>query len=82
MLTSRKLLNYSLSLGLFLGLITGHADAVETSKSISGQSRRLHRIEQPLFLRIGVTLGGSALIGLELWWFQFSHTKTQQNKMR
>ena len=36
------------------------------------------RIEQPISLKIGVTLGGLALIGTELWWFLFSKTKSQQ----
>ena len=36
------------------------------------------RIEQPIGLKIGVTLGGLALIGTELWWFVFSKTKSQQ----
>ena len=35
-------------------------------------------IEQPIGLKIGVTLGGLALIGTELWWFVFSKTKSQQ----
>ena len=35
-------------------------------------------IEQPLGLKIGVTAGGLALIGLELWWFLFSKTQAQK----
>ena len=27
------------------------------------------RLEQPLGLKVGVAIGGLALIGLELWWF-------------
>jgi plastocyanin domain-containing protein len=36
------------------------------------------RIEQPLGLKMGVTVGGLGLIGLELWWFLFSKPKSQR----
>ena len=39
------------------------------------QVTQFRRIEQPLGLKIGVTAGGLALIGLELWWFIFSKTR-------
>ena len=42
------------------------------------QTKQFQRIEQPIGLKIGVTLGGLALIGTELWWFVFSKTKSQQ----
>ncbi|MBW4690317.1 MAG: hypothetical protein KME27_00975 [Lyngbya sp. HA4199-MV5] len=38
----------------------------------------LHRLEQPLGLKIGVAVGGAALIGLELWWFMFSKKQVQK----
>ena len=41
---------------------------------------RFQSIEQPLPLKIGVTLGGMALIGLELWWFLGSQTQAQTAK--
>ena len=82
MLTGRKRLNFFLSLGLMLSLATSPADAVHTPESASGQGAQLHRIEQSPSLKIGVTLGGLALISLELWWFQFSQPKAQQDKKR
>jgi plastocyanin domain-containing protein len=36
------------------------------------QTSQFPRIEQPLSLKVSVTLGGIALIGLELWWFLLS----------
>ena len=42
------------------------------------QTTQFRRIEQPVSLKIGVTLGGLALIGAELWWFILSKTKSQQ----
>ncbi|MEH2145742.1 hypothetical protein [Nostoc sp.] len=35
----------------------------------SSQTSQFQRIEQPLGLKVGVAIGGLALIGLELWWF-------------
>ena len=64
----------SLAVGLLLGTASGVALAqmpVESSEHIS----QFHRIEQPLGLKVGVTFGGLALIGLELWWFLFSKKK-------
>ena len=82
MLTGRKLLNCFLGLGLFLSIVTSPADAVQGPEPTSGQRPQFHRIEQPQPLKMSVTLGGFALIGLELWWFQFSQTKAQQAKIR
>jgi plastocyanin domain-containing protein len=33
------------------------------------------QLQQPLSLKIGVTVGGLTLIGLELWWFLFAKKK-------
>ncbi len=79
MLSKDKLWNGLLSLGLLLGILTGTA-AAQSPGPTSGNSSsgQFERIEQPLALKVGVTLGGIALIGLELWWFQFSKTKAQQ----
>ncbi len=33
------------------------------------------QIDQPMLLKLAVTLGGAALIGLELWWFLGSKPK-------
>jgi plastocyanin domain-containing protein len=35
----------------------------------STESQPFEQIEQPLGVKIAVTLGGLGLIGLELWWF-------------
>lgn len=37
----------------------------------------IQKIEQPLPVKVGVIVGGVALIGLELWWFLLSKKKTQ-----
>lgn len=77
MLPKDKLLNNLFGLGLLLGILTSTAVAQPTDSN-SQQTSQFRRIEQPLSLKVGVTLGGLALIGLELWWFQFSKTKAQR----
>ena len=52
------------------GLLLGTASA-EMPDTMTQSASQFHRIEQPLVLKIGVTIGGLALIGLELWWFLF-----------
>ncbi|MEA5580173.1 hypothetical protein VB620_02320 [Nodularia harveyana UHCC-0300] len=44
-----------------------------------GETQPFQAIEQPLGLKIGVTVGGLALIGLELWWFLFSKSSAATN---
>jgi plastocyanin domain-containing protein len=39
-------------------------------------STQFRRIEQPLWLKGGITAGGVGLIGLELWWFLGHHAKS------
>ncbi|MGB7415673.1 MAG: cupredoxin domain-containing protein [Thermosynechococcaceae cyanobacterium] len=77
MLLKFKFLNHLLGLGLLVGVLTGVAIAQPTEPRPE-QGNPLRRIEQPLLLKVGVTLGGIALIGAELWWFQFRKTKAQQ----
>ena len=60
---------------LSLGLIFASAQVSPTQvKSTS----KFYRIEQPLSLKLLVTLGGLGLIGAEGWWFLFSKTKSQR----
>ncbi|PHJ67316.1 hypothetical protein VF14_00375 [Nostoc linckia z18] len=61
-------------LGLLFGTVSSTATAQMPTHS-SEQTNQFRRIEQPLALKIGVTLGGVGLIGLELWWFLFSKNK-------
>jgi plastocyanin domain-containing protein len=57
------------SLGFLLGITSGIALAQMPTESL--QTSQFRYIEQPLELKAGVTLGGIALIGLELWWFLY-----------
>lgn len=68
-------------IGFLLCVPSGIAVAqmpMEMRVSESGQTSQFRQIDHPLSLKAGVTLGGLALIGLELWWFLVSKTKAQQ----
>ncbi|MHC5935678.1 hypothetical protein [Nostoc sp.] len=54
-----------------LVLLTGTSGVTlaEMPAHSSEQTSQFHQIEQPLGLKVGVAIGGLALIGLELWWF-------------
>ena len=69
------MLNNKYLVGTLVGLSLLFSPA---SAQMPEQTKQFQRIEQPIGLKIGVTLGGLALIGTELWWFVFSKTKSQQ----
>lgn len=68
------------SLGLVLGVASSKAAAQmpHDMSSETAPTSQFRRIEQPLGLKIAVTAGGIALIGLEVWWFLLSKPKSQK----
>ncbi len=62
-----------ISLGLLAAIPAG-----ATATEMPIHANQFRRIEQPLGLKVGVTLGGLALIGAELWWFLHKKPKVQQ----
>ncbi|MEA5620046.1 hypothetical protein VB711_19665 [Cronbergia sp. UHCC 0137] len=68
------MLNKKNLLGSLAGLILITSSTVSATMpdSHSEQINQFHQIEQPLALKIAVTVGGLGLIGLELWWFLFN----------
>ena len=81
MFSKNKIFGNLVGLGFLLGVSSGVAVAqmpVEMPTSSAEHTTRFRRIEQPLGLKVGVTIGGVAVIGLELWWFLFSKTKAAQ----
>ncbi|MEG4088738.1 cupredoxin domain-containing protein [Microcoleus sp. Pol12B4] len=77
MLHHRQIWGSLASLGLVMGIASG-VQASKMSVQHSTSTTQFRSIEQPLGLKVGVTIGGLTLIGLELWWFLFSKAKGQQ----
>ncbi len=73
--------NLLLSLGLIVGVATGTAVA-QISEPTSPPTEESRRADRSTSSKIAVTLGGLALIGAELWWFQFSKTKARQAEVK
>jgi len=69
LLTAMKF--FSIFIGFALLLHGGSIQAAEMPSNQTSENQ-FERIEQPLALKAIVTVGGVALIGLELWWFLFS----------
>ncbi|MEQ9232650.1 hypothetical protein [Coleofasciculus sp. E2-BRE-01] len=78
MSTKPKVLAYLISLGLLGGVAANPATA-EMPEPQSQPTSQFRQIEQPLPLKVGVTVGGLALISAELWWFLFSKNKSNKS---
>lgn len=74
MFNKSKIFGSIAGLGFMFGIASNVAIA-EMPIHSSEQTNQFRRIQQPLALKIGVTLGGLGLIGLELWWFLLSKNK-------
>jgi plastocyanin domain-containing protein len=61
-----------------LSLIFATAPISHAKIKSTESNSQFSRLEQPLALKLLVTLGGLGLIGAEVWWFLFSQTKSQQ----
>jgi plastocyanin domain-containing protein len=68
--------------GLLLFANTSSTALGEIPHSLTQQTSQFHSIEQPLVLKIAVTIGGLALIGIELWWFIFSKSVIEKSELR
>lgn len=77
MINKTKILNSLAGLWFFLAL-TPNIGLAEMPASAEKQTSQFQKIEQPLGLKLAVALGGLGLIGVELWWFMFSKTKSQK----
>ena len=49
----------------------------QTHTSETSQTSEFQRIEQPLWVKGVVTASGLGLIGLEIWWFLLSKSKSK-----
>lgn len=81
MLSKKVIFSNVVTLGFLLGITSGVAATqmpMEMPHSTTEKNVEYRKIDQPLGLKFGVTLGGLSLIGLELWWFMFSKTKAKK----
>ncbi|MFB2893733.1 cupredoxin domain-containing protein [Aerosakkonemataceae cyanobacterium BLCC-F50] len=81
MLSKKVIFSNVVALGFLLGISSGVAATqmpMEMTHSITEKNVQFRKINQPLGLKLGVTLGGLCLIGLELWWFMFSKSKARK----
>jgi plastocyanin domain-containing protein len=75
MISQTGIVSGLVSLSLLLGAISSTAQMPhQTHPSAQPEESRL---EQPLWLKGAVAVGGFGLIGLELWWFLFSKPKSR-----
>ena len=77
MVTQKKVWNHLIGLWVLLSVFSV-APAKATSAEAHIQTNQFRQIEQPFELKLGITLGGLALIGLEVWWFLLSKTQAQK----
>ncbi len=75
---SKIILTGILTLSLSVGTAAVSQAKMETEPLQMQTRQSFSRIEQPISLKILVTLGGLGLIGAELWWFLLSKTKSQK----
>lgn len=77
------------TVSVLLSVVSGGAiSALPNSKETAQMSpevmqpteptREFQQIDQPLWLKGTVTVGGLGLIGLELWWFLFSKPRSRK----
>lgn len=71
---------YIISTILGLSLAVGGSIAVNAQDAhhTDAAPSAFPRIQQPLGLKVGVTLAGLSLVGLDLWWFLFSKPRSRQ----
>jgi plastocyanin domain-containing protein len=84
MINKRKILASLVGFGLLLGVASGaisqpsDAPSPPIQHQATAQMGQFLPREQPVALKVGVAMGGLALIGLELWWFLWSQPKSQR----
>lgn len=65
------------TIGLVLEIASSSA-AAQMHHQVPEKTTQFHRIEQPLWVKGAVAVGGLALIGAELWWFLLTKPKSQK----
>lgn len=79
MTRNRWLIGSLAGFGLMLGVSSASiAQMSHDEMQPSGATTSFRRIDQPFWLKSAVTAGGIGLIGVELWWFLFSKSKSRK----
>lgn len=78
MLNKKIIISNLATYGIMLSLATTTAIANPNHETEKKQTAKFQTIEQPLSIKTAVTLGGIALIGMELWWFVISKPKSKK----
>lgn len=68
----------SLVLGLMSGDVVAQMQHEDVQQPAIEQPGEFQRIDQPLWVKGIVTVGGLGLVGLELWWFLLSKPKSRK----
>ena len=76
MLSTSRIWGSLAGVGLLLGITSNVVAQIPVKPS--EPTTQFRQIEQPLGLKVGITLGGVALIGLELWWFLLNKSRSKQ----
>jgi plastocyanin domain-containing protein len=71
-----------LTLLTLLGLLLSITFPAAAQMHDSISTHQFAQINQPIALKLGVTLGGLTLIGLELWWFLISRPQAQPARLK
>ena len=72
MFKKSQFLGHLIGLSLLISITSSIPVKEATAAEAPKQTSQFRQIEQPWGLKLGVTLGGATLIGLELWWFLLS----------
>jgi len=78
MVSQRVAVRLAMMVGV-LGAIAAPVPTLTHEAMMPDTDAQFRTIEQPLPVKLGVTLVGLGLIGAELWWFLLSH-KTRPTK--
>lgn len=71
----RKIFGILCGSSLFLSMMLLNPSPSASASNPLPLATQFRQIDQPSALKMGVALGGAALIGLELWWFLGSKPK-------
>ncbi|TAF06272.1 MAG: hypothetical protein EAZ77_12515 [Nostocales cyanobacterium] len=76
MLNKKTIISSLATYGIMFNLATTTAIANPNHATEKKQTANFQTIEQPLSIKTTVTLGGLALIGMQLWWFLIRKPKS------